>query len=67
MKTEEKYIVKNCGCNPSCDECYINCKDISDCLLKRVIKEIEWELRAIPDSDLAERILSMFEIERVEE
>lgn len=34
-----KYVIKNCGCNPACDECYIRCKDITDCLLKQIVEK----------------------------
>lgn len=68
-----KYIVKNC---PSilpmtklCDSesmfnCGTYCKDCTDCVIKQVIDECKWETNIdINDrGDLAERILSSFDI-----
>ena len=67
-----KYIVKNCPIYQiRCHECYKYCHRCIDCLIKRVIEEVEWEIKTIPNEnnrgDLAERILSMFEIESEEE
>jgi len=38
-----KYIIKNCGCNPACDECYVSCKDITDCVMKKIVDELRKE------------------------
>ena len=66
-----KYIVKNCGCNPSCDECYNRCADISDCVIKRVIEKCK-HFKSALDYDkgsvfVAQEILDMFEIKGVKE
>lgn len=76
-----KYIVKNCGCNPSCDECYNRCVDISDCLIKQVIDKCREETKLIRiyedrdkgtaiaeyslSKDFAQAILNIFDIEEI--
>lgn len=73
-----KYVIKNCPCLYILRDMDLICKNtpteqkechlISDCLLKRIVDECKKEIE-IPLSargDLAERILSEFEIEEVE-
>ena len=74
-----KYIVKNCGCNPSCDECYMNCANIDDCLIKQVVEKCRQQsyfVKRFPNNEysdgvvnskLAQDILQLFEIEECEE
>jgi len=85
-----KYIIKNCPAlcfrlkdNPECNKSlFIACKDISDCLFKRIVEKAkhmqnEWseELLKYPDkykyfksgrSDAGREILQMLEIEECE-
>ena len=69
------YVIRNCPCNITVDEACNDenqnetyCKDIPDCLLKRIAAEcicetiIDVECRG----DLAERILSELDIEECE-
>ena len=67
---EPKYVVKNCPAYLGADCVGFGnggCSICTDCPIKRVIEEVKWEIKAIPNEnnrgDLAERILSMFEIE----
>lgn len=64
-----KYIIKNCGCNPACDECYIRCKDITDCVMKRIVDKCK-DMASDEDFhayDFAKEILQLLEIEEVDE
>lgn len=75
-----KYIVKNCGCNPSCDECYINCANIDNCLTKQVINKCKEQTQYCEEcaswccedcnfntNGFADDILQLFEIEECKE
>ena len=68
-----KYIIKNCGCNPACDECYTRCKDITDCLLKRIVNDCKEQLNGLKigvytlNDILANNILKMLDIEEIEQ
>lgn len=73
----KKYIIKNCpAClefTKLCDSSSVSdkasmCKDITDCLLKRIVNECKWETNIDVEcrGDLAERILSELEIEECE-
>ena len=69
-----KYIIKNCNCfilgaccSPNADRVY--CKDITDCLLKRIV-ELCKDMASDEDSyayDFAKEILQLLEIEEVDE
>lgn len=74
-----KYVIRNCGCNSACDECYTRCKDITDCLLKQIVElcreQITIEcnidgkkqvLNAYYHTHLGEKILELLEIEEVD-
>ena len=71
----KKYIIKNCPaitqmtklCDNACPKITM-CKDIPDCLLKRIVNECKWETNIDVNDrgDLAERILSELEIEECE-
>lgn len=74
QENANKYIVKNCPCNVTtedmCDcentnETY--CQDCTDCVIKQVINECKWETNIDVNDrgDLAERILSSFDIEEI--
>lgn len=65
-----RMIIKNCGCNPSCDECYINCNKIPDCLLKQIVKEcqevqvkVNGKYISPSKAKFGRKILSLLEIE----
>ena len=76
-----KYIIENCGCNPSCDECYGRCNKIDNCLLKQIVEKckenqkpfMEWNENGIifskyrESKKLADEILGLLEIEEIEE
>lgn len=75
QKNANKYIVKNCPAY-----CYLggechnkegwygaSCYEVIDCVIKQVIEECKWETNIDVNDrgDLAERILSSFDIEEV--
>ncbi len=64
-----KYIIENCCCNPSCDECYNNCEKIADCVLKRIVEKcITCNPQTSTDvRDFQLCIMDMLEIKVVEE
>jgi hypothetical protein len=71
------YIVKNCPAilkmTKICDAYETTrdlpqfCKDCTDCVIKQVIEECKWETNIDVNDrgDLAERILSSFDIEEI--
>ena len=59
-----KYIIKNCGCNPACDECYIRCKDITDCVMKRIVEKCKSHHNDLHFT--ASEVLSLLDIEECE-
>lgn len=76
-----KYIIKNCDCNVTTENiCAAKerlCKDISDCLLKRIIYEIKKEkiINCIIDGKeqvlranyhMCDKVLELLEIEECE-
>lgn len=65
-----KYIIKNCGCNPACDECYTRCKDITNCVLKRIVERCNLYEFNYPVNQaiqmLTQNIKNMLEIEECE-
>ena len=68
---EYRYIIKNCEQIHSSDNfCWsknILCQDCTDCVIKQVIEECKWETNIDVNDrgDLAERILSYFDIEEI--
>lgn len=72
------YVIKNCGCNPACDECYTRCKDITNCVMKRIVATCKQEI-SISSKDaptnayamgrvvVAEKILEQLEIEETDD
>lgn len=66
-----KYIVKNCPTLMGNRLCYgkvvKQCADCTDCVIKQVIEECKWETNIDVNDrgDLAERILSSFDIEEI--
>lgn len=72
--TREQYIVKNCPAfTPQAYEhcCSLDgnykCEGCTDCVIKQVIEECKWEtsIDVNDRGDLAERILSSFDIEEI--
>jgi len=68
------YIVKNCPCYSKDWSCQSKdnitgkyCQDCTDCVIKQVIEECKWETNIDVNDrgDLAERILSSFDIEDI--
>ena len=71
QENANKYIVWNCpaylGDEDYCT-CYLEvCSDCTDCVIKQVIEECKWETNIDVNDrgDLAERILSSFDIEEI--
>ena len=70
----KKHIIWNCPANNTFWGCRgdkklkRHCKDITDCVLKRIANECKWETSIDVNvrGDLAERILSELEIEECE-
>ena len=76
----DKYIIRNCNviyfnpdktaiCNDLMLECPCECKDRTDCVMKRIVDECKWETNNINidlRGDLAERILSELDIQECE-
>ena len=76
--TSNRYVVLNCpSCRQyqvgiyTCDDFYDcdlqRCQDCTDCVIKQVIEECKWETNIDVNDrgDLAERILSSFDIEEI--
>ena len=76
-----RYVIKNCNCfnlgaccSPNADRLY--CKDITDCVLKRIVEFVKWRDEesvcnscglGIPHrKEEFQRILNMLEIEECE-
>lgn len=77
-----KYVIKNCNCYGFGDTCLSNnadrlyCKDITDCLLKRIVDEckdyklIAYEgefYKLIQENAKAKEILELLELEEVDD
>ena len=73
QENTNRYIVKNCPAiyeffNYYCKEHSEGlCADCTDCVIKQVIEECKWETNIDVNDrgDLAERILSSFDIEEI--
>ncbi|WP_405316459.1 hypothetical protein [Faecalibacillus faecis] len=76
QENANKYIVKNCKSNYKlggkyiCDALRIPhylCQDCTDCIIKQVIEVCKWETNIDVNDrgNLAERILSSFDIEEI--
>ena len=69
--TRNRYVVLNCPTLMGNRLCYgkvtRQCVDCTDCVIKQVIEECKWETNIDVNDrgDLAERILSSFDIEEV--
>lgn len=75
QENANKYIVKNCPAGYEFFNYYCKqgdkelCQDCTDCVIKQVIDECKWETNIDVNDrgDLAERILSSFDIEEIRE
>lgn len=75
QENANKYIVKNCPARPIiwndnwCNKEQQFCQNCTDCVIKQVINECKWETNIDINcrGDLAERIISEFDIEEVRE
>ena len=69
--TSNRYVVLNCPTLMGNRLCYSKeirqCADCTDCVIKQVIEECKWETNIDVNDrgDLAERILSSFDIEEI--